>query len=187
MSEIDSNHPLDETIRASRKQAEADRLKALQEDWRWLVSMEKPVLTLIDTKYLGVDAINFDAVGFGTCHIQGPDGKLQLVSVSVVAAKADQPGHDVMLARAKALSNELFGLGIEYKDGAGRPWLDGAKSVSSSGLGQYADDSDAYRAAYSQTLMGQYENLQDAAHHLGTALAKDWDDLKAIVRGWFKR
>lgn len=154
-------------------------------------------------------------VGWGTCHMQGPDGILRLVSVSIVSTEVDpwesygKPGPDVMFQRAKAMSNELFGMDV------GRPWphpmteaervahikrdYDARKAVIHDGEGNLIIDDlnaiqpdetarrAAYQAAYRKTLMGQYEEVQDIAHDMGRVLMRDLRDLWAIVRGWFGR
>jgi hypothetical protein len=83
-----SDDPLDETIRAGRKAVEAQELIA---DWRYLNSMEPPDLILIEAANMihPAELDSLKRVGFGTCHIQQPDGAMKLVSVSIVAPQVD--------------------------------------------------------------------------------------------------
>ena len=129
-------------------------------------------------------------VGFGTCHIQQPDGAMKLVSVSIVAPQVDpwesRPGPAVMFERAKAMSNELFGSDARGKiihDGEGNLIIDDMNAIQPEETARRA----AYQAAYRKTLMGQYEEVQDMAHDMSRVLMQDLRDLWAIVRGWFNR
>lgn len=117
-----SSDPLDETIRGStaddlrRKIAESKAKTAGLHEFMVDEEKRQGELILVEAAaFFTPDQLDIlKRIGFGTCHIQQPNGSMKLVSVSVVRPQVDPwesrtPGSDVMFERAKAMSNELFG------------------------------------------------------------------------------
>lgn len=122
-----SDDPLDETIRGKQDKLTIDGIDVpvwLHED----VPQDSLILveagTLIHSDWLD----GLKRVGWGTCHIQGPDGKMRLVSVSIVSQRAIVEAHAQELTDIWQKAAQ-----IEYKDGAGRPWPDAAREWDARG------------------------------------------------------